>query len=528
MRFRTAAALFSIALVASIGPAQAAVPKKDKIYIDGVSSAHGYGLAMDGVEGEARHGWDHGRILSLFYAGTAAGRFGGTIRVWLTEGGPETFSLPGGGVVLDGATGPTLATISSGGTVTVKRTKAGFAVATTKAVPQKVLAAEPAETPNPNPEISPDPGNPAGTPVPTVVPTPPPEVAKPTAKPKPTPTPVKATPAAKAAGTIAKSGVWIVPKGDPAITGVSATGRRYRGQIEVRKGEGSALRVINHVDLETYVAGIAEEKGAGWPPEAMKVLAIAARSLAASTMTWYGNHHSEGYDICPDDKCQVYLGYDGEDGPMRTAQASTAGEIRTYNGTPILAMYHGNGGGQTETYGDSHPYLRSVKYPYADPFRWRVETSFTEIVAKLRAKDVAAPDPLSLIKVTKRGVSPRVQEVEIAGGRDQALTIQGTDFASALELPSTWFYLSHNKAKKSRSKSIATITAPFGGGGSEIARDDVASPGAFSWPLAFGAFLSFVVAASVSFAIRRPDWLDLLRSLDLRPLILRLRGDSAG
>jgi SpoIID/LytB domain protein len=530
-RIRAAAALFGFALVASIAPARAAgVEKKDdKLYIDGVSSAHGYGLAMDGVEGQARHGWDHQRILSLFYAGTTPGRFGGTIRVWLTEGGSETFSLPSGGVVLDGPQGRPIETVRAGGTVGVKLTPDGLKVTATKTeAPSKPIAAETSPTPDADPEISPDPDNPAGTPIPTVVPTPPPQVPKATPKPTPKRTVAPATAVPDADVSVAKKSAWIVPQGNPAITGVAATGRRYRGTIEVRRGEPGALRVINHVDLETYVAGIAEEKGAGWPPEAMKVLAIAARSLAASTMTWYGHHHAEGYDICPDANCQVYLGYDGEAPDMREAQAATAGQIRTWAGRSILAMYHGNGGGQTETYGDSHPYLKSVKYPYADPYSWHVETTFTEIAEKLRSKEIAPPDPVQLIKVTKRGVSPRVQEVEVAGGSDEVVSVRGTDFATALELPSTWFFLSKKKNAKHYAKTSATIAAPPGAGGSEIARSDVDPTGGFSWPLAIGAFLSFVVAAMVSFAMRRPDRLAALRWVDLRPLVLRRLRSAPG
>src|SRR5438874_7083340 len=102
MRFRAAAALICLVLCAPLltGGAQAraaasekprasegpAGRKDDRVYIDGVGGAHGFGLAMDGVEGQARNGWGHEKILSLFYDGTQTAHFGGTIRVWLAEG----------------------------------------------------------------------------------------------------------------------------------------------------------------------------------------------------------------------------------------------------------------------------------------------------------------------------------------------------------------------------------------------------------------------------------------------------------
>src|SRR5687768_149463 len=170
--------------------------------------------------------------------------------------------------------------------------------------------------------------------------------------------------------------------------------------MEVRAA-GGTLKVINHVDLETYVEGIAEARGAGWPLESMKALAIAARSLGAATMTWYTKSRPNGYDICPTQNCQVYFGYDGEEAIMRRAVAETSGQIRSYKGSPILAMYHGNGGGQTESYHrvagtevSSHPYLKSVRYPHASPSTWRRELTLTQISTALAARGTSVPQPL--------------------------------------------------------------------------------------------------------------------------------------
>jgi stage II sporulation protein D len=214
-----------------------------------------------------------------------------------------------------------------------------------------------------------------------------------------------------------------------------------------------ALVVVNHVGLETYVAGIAEEKGQAWPQAGLEALAVAARSLGAATMSWYDKNHGNGYDICPTGNCQLYLGYDGEAPDMSRATAATAGVIRTHSGRPIMAMYHGNGGGQTESYKraidngtDPHPYLRSVTYPLAAPSRWNQRTTIGGIEGSLRAANVALPGRVERIGIVERGVSPRVLRVrvETSGG---AVDVGGVTFASALGLRSTWFELGSRDAK---------------------------------------------------------------------------------
>jgi SpoIID/LytB domain protein len=414
-------------------------PKEGEVVLRGTGAAHGLGMAMDGVEGQARAGWTHDRILDLFYPGTTSGRAGGTIRVGLAEAPVVSLSLPNGGVVSDAARGTTAGagfpvTLAPGASVTLRLGPDGITTTLPAAAPRPTPS--PAE---PEPEQS-STDNP-------LVPTPPPP---PVVQPTPTPAPNRPTPGAEpssgAAGgpRTAPKRVFVWGTGDPALVSVAATEHAYRGLVEVVP-RGGKLTVVNHVDLETYVAGIAEEKGAGWPLEGLKTLAIAARTLGAATMSWYAKNQGNGYDICPTDSCQVYLGYDGEEPVMRRATAETAGVIRTYNGRPILAMYHGNGGGQTESYkrlidypGDPHPYLKSVRYPYADPSHWKRRESYASMDASLRAAGVAIPGQLESIEITERGDSPRVVHMRLRG-EDGAVTITGQRFADALDLWSTWF-----------------------------------------------------------------------------------------
>ena len=440
-------------LPAVLGPAAIAQPEASgTIVIRGIGTAHGLGMAMDGVEGQARAGWSHDRILDLFYKGSVPGRASGTIGVGLAHESVVTLTLPSGGTIAAGPPGSAGAagfpkTVGPGTVATIRSGPGGPTLAlSAPAVTSPTSAPTAASTPSPAPTgllsgpqlAPPTPAPPALEPTPTPAPTRPPAPDEPAATTSP-------------AATGTPQRFWITGAGDPALVRVHATGRRYRGAIEVVPRSG-ALTVINRVDLETYVAGIAEEKNAAWPLEGLKVLAIAARTLGAATMTWHDKNHANGYHICPTDRCQVYLGYDGEEPVMRRATAETAGVIRTYNGRPILAMYHGNGGGQTETYkrlidygGDPHPYLRSVKYPFADPKHWTRNESYASVEGSLRAAGVAVPGRLTGLEVLERGDSPRVVKLRVRGN-DGDLTITGQRFADALDLWSTWFFIEASDA----------------------------------------------------------------------------------
>jgi SpoIID/LytB domain protein len=294
--------------------------------------------------------------------------------------------------------------------------------------------------------------------------------------------------------------VTITPAGAPALTLVGATGNRYRGTIELRR-TASGVRVINHVALEDYVSGIAEERGAGWPLEAMETLAIAARTLGSATMTWMDANHADGYDICPNDHCQVYMGYDGEEAVMREAAQATAGEIRAYGGRPIVAMYHGNGGGQTASYreltddgSDPYPYLQSIKYPYADPWHWQVTTTLHEMAAALTSAGNQVPAPLKYVVVVKRGESPRVKLVGLFSNARNGVGISGVAFSRALQLPSTWFYVHlPHRPPHSIEEGLLGLTESGRGG-----NPAVPSP-RFPWSLALlaGALAAAAAAANL-------------------------------
>lgn len=155
--------------------------------------------------------------------------------------------------------------------------------------------------------------------------------------------------------------VRIVPLDpEPVLVG----GKHLRGDFLARPGAGGP-RVINVLNLEAYLRGVvpAEMGPRAFPAaEALKAQAVAARTYAVAHL---GDHEADGYDLCDTTACQVYGGADAEQAMSDAAVRDTAGEIATYRGKPIDAMYHSTCAGHTEDGGAvfparAAPYLKGV------------------------------------------------------------------------------------------------------------------------------------------------------------------------
>lgn len=147
--------------------------------------------------------------------------------------------------------------------------------------------------------------------------------------------------------------------------------REYRGRFEFLAGKGGGLVVLNVLPLEDYLLGVVPgEMPAGWPPEALRAQAVAARTYAVSRMMV---NREASYDVYATVADQVYRGLDGEDPRTTAAVRETAGQIITYDGVPITAYYSADAGGYTRQ--GSLPYLQAVptfdpESPHGD---WQVE-----------------------------------------------------------------------------------------------------------------------------------------------------------
>ncbi|MGG6285652.1 SpoIID/LytB domain-containing protein [Leptolyngbya sp. AN03gr2] len=129
--------------------------------------------------------------------------------------------------------------------------------------------------------------------------------------------------------------VWIDPL-DPNEA-IYVNGDGYRGKLLI-VNIGDRLLVVNQVGLEDYITSVTgSEMYSHWSPEALKAQAIAARS--------YGLNHYQApmnryFDICSDEKCQVYKGIQAESSSAQAAALETQNQILVNpNQTPYLAQY---------------------------------------------------------------------------------------------------------------------------------------------------------------------------------------------
>ena len=167
--------------------------------------------------------------------------------------------------------------------------------------------------------------------------------------------------------------------------------RPYRGRIEVFTNLRGNLTVVNELGLEDYVKGVVanELSPGGYPAiEALKAQAIAARTYALKNR---GQFMSQGFDILPTTRSQVYRGLTSENPLSTRAVDETRGLIATYQGEPINALYTSTCGGRTENseniFNEAIPYLRGRECAAEGATFDRFVIKTTRQPAELRSDD---------------------------------------------------------------------------------------------------------------------------------------------
>lgn len=149
-----------------------------------------------------------------------------------------------------------------------------------------------------------------------------------------------------------------------------------------RNPRGTAIRVllsdgqVQDMELDAYIEGVVGgEMPALWPLDALKAQAVAARTYALQ-QAQAGKHAAQNADVCADSTCcQAYQtlqflrdswGGDADfyQEKLHQAVAETQGEVLTYDGALISAVYHASSAGATnaaaDVWGKAVPYLISV------------------------------------------------------------------------------------------------------------------------------------------------------------------------
>ena len=150
------------------------------------------------------------------------------------------------------------------------------------------------------------------------------------------------------AGRLFSSSAPVTFAATDITTPVRFNDRPFRGQIEVFANTRGALTVVNVLGLEDYVKGVVpnELSPGGFPSlEAQKAQAIAARTYALRNL---GQYMSQGFDLLPTTRSQVYRGLASEHALSSRAVDETRGIVATFDGQAINALYTSTCGGRTE------------------------------------------------------------------------------------------------------------------------------------------------------------------------------------
>jgi stage II sporulation protein D len=227
--------------------------------------------------------------------------------------------------------------------------------------------------------------------------------------------------------------------GGRALNGLSNT--RYRGKLEVRSGTFGGLTAVNALPLDDYIQGvIVGEMPTSWPQPALQAQAVVARSYALRT-----DAGGAIFDQYPDTRSQMYYGMSRETRGTNQAVRATAGQVVMYGSEIAATYYFSTSGGRTENIENSWPgskpvpYLKSVDDPYdtlSPRHRWRFVWSRSKLDSKLGSW---VKGRLRSVRVTKRGISPRIVSAKVIGTRGSTV-VTGPQLRSRLGLFDTWAY----------------------------------------------------------------------------------------
>src|ERR1700693_4707303 len=202
--------------------------------------------------------------------------------------------------------------------------------------------------------------------------------------------------------------------------------RRSAGVLRIVPKGGATVLPVNVLPMEDYLKGVVPgEMPPYWGVEALKAQAIAGRTYATGRVGGAGD-----FDLRASESDQAYSGLTDQRAESNAAVDGTRGQVLTYNGQLLSALYMASGGGHTENseYGFIHwnhglkpavnlPYLRGIADPLDRAPSWQVGPfSATDAAQILRNNDEDLGDRLVGIDILQKGPSGRVPGVRLRGG----------------------------------------------------------------------------------------------------------------
>jgi stage II sporulation protein D len=220
------------------------------------------------------------------------------------------------------------------------------------------------------------------------------------------------------------------------------------------------------LSLEDYVRGVVATEGSTeHEPEALKALAVAARTYALKNL---GRHARDGYDFCTTTHCQRFRAPDPDvkiRAEVAEAVDSTREEVlNDQNDRIVDAYFSASCGGATANRGTlwggtAPPYLKGVADEYCVT---EAHQSWTDVIPRARLLQALQTDPrtnvgerLESVSVLRTDASGRAESITIAG--DRRITVSGWDFKIIVGRALGWNLLKSSRFEISRSGSNFTF-----------------------------------------------------------------------
>lgn len=183
---------------------------------------------------------------------------------------------------------------------------------------------------------------------------------------------------------------------------LSYNGRDYRG-LFILQATRRGIVLVNVLNIEDYIKAVVPSEFSPYnfrQIEAHKAQAVAARTYAFKNL---GSNEDLGYDLCDTPTSQFYKGMNAEHPFSSKAVEETRGEVATYKGRLIEALYTSTCGGMTENVedvfmGPALPYLRSTECVYDKQEEWLVKSPHTPMPVYIEGKNIT-PAVASLISL---------------------------------------------------------------------------------------------------------------------------------
>lgn len=248
------------------------------------------------------------------------------------------------------------------------------------------------------------------------------------------------------AGADASSTQLVLQPSDPNGL-VYVNDKAYRGSLSFYPQENGIL-TVNHVDLEQYVSSVVgAEVGSSFAFEAMKAQAVASRTYV---LYHQQRRLSERFDIGNTTAAQVYRGISDESQRTQDAAQATVGEVLTYEGRLIDAVFHASSGGATENaediWGYALPYLRGVRDNWQEALQpWTKQISMADLAGFAdSAKVTETIGAVSRLEVASKTPTGRAMEIALSGDKGKQ-ELPALELAAHFNLKSTFFSLEPSK-----------------------------------------------------------------------------------